>query len=147
MKAMERDRQRGAVAAEVALMLPFLLILVVSVMDLGLMVRQRQILENAAREGARYSARPENWVAPQNPSATMADIQDHVVEYCSQAGVSIAPASIAIDQNYTITSGTRSFRASRVVVSDTWTPLTPLGSTLTGGPATLTGEAVFRNFY
>jgi Flp pilus assembly protein TadG len=45
--------QRGAAAVEFALVLPFLLALLLGVVDLGLAVYTQSVLSNASREGAR----------------------------------------------------------------------------------------------
>lgn len=143
-----RDGRSGTVAVELALMLPFLIILFVSVADLGLLIREHQILENAAREGARYSALSKNWLDPvRNPTASRADIENHIIDYCREAGITVDPSNITIDQGHTITAGGRSVSASLVTVTTQRTPLTPLAEGLTGGAVQLTGEAVFRNFH
>lgn len=48
-----RHRQRGAAAVEFALLLPFLLALLLGVVDLGLAVYTQSVLNHASREGAR----------------------------------------------------------------------------------------------
>lgn len=48
--------QRGAAAVELAIVLPFLVVLVMGVVDLGRVFYAYEALANAAREGARYCA-------------------------------------------------------------------------------------------
>jgi len=49
-------KRRGAAAAEFAIILPVLLMLVLGIWEVGRMIQVNQILDNAAREGARLSA-------------------------------------------------------------------------------------------
>lgn len=51
-----RDRQRGAVAVEFALILPILLMLVLGIIDFGRLYYTQVTLTQAAREGARLEA-------------------------------------------------------------------------------------------
>ena len=54
-----RDRrggQRGAAAVEFALVMPLLLLLVFGIIDFGLMINEKTVVANAAREGARDGA-------------------------------------------------------------------------------------------
>ena len=48
--------ERGAAAVEFALVLPILLMLVFGIIDFGLMIHEKTMLANAAREGARNGA-------------------------------------------------------------------------------------------
>jgi Flp pilus assembly protein TadG len=65
--------------------------LVLAIVDGGAMVRAHQIINNAAREGARLSAQPEN------AGATSA-IQNAVVQYCTNNGLTLAAADVTVDQ-------------------------------------------------
>src|SRR4051794_34205705 len=51
-----RSRRRGVAAVEFALVLPFLLLLLIGVWELGRMIQVQMILHNAARDGARLAA-------------------------------------------------------------------------------------------
>ena len=50
---MRKLNERGAVAAEFALLLPLLLIILFGIMEFGMIMYGREIVTNAAREGAR----------------------------------------------------------------------------------------------
>jgi Flp pilus assembly protein TadG len=50
-----RRRARGAAAVEAALVLPFLMMFLLGVMEYGRYVMMLHVLQNAAREGARYA--------------------------------------------------------------------------------------------
>ena len=47
------QRERGAVVVEMALVLPLFLLIVAGVIDLGFLYWEKEVLTNAAREGAR----------------------------------------------------------------------------------------------
>jgi Flp pilus assembly protein TadG len=51
-----RRNERGASAVEFALVLPIMLMLVLGIIDFGLMIHEKTMLANAAREGARNGA-------------------------------------------------------------------------------------------
>jgi Flp pilus assembly protein TadG len=68
----QRDRRRtGTTIVEVALVLSLFLMLVFGLCEYGRYVMTRQLLEHAAREGARYAV-------VHTYDATTTDIQDHV---------------------------------------------------------------------
>jgi Flp pilus assembly protein TadG len=52
---------RGAELVELALALPFLLLVLAGIVDVGFLFKDYQVLTNAAREGARVAALP-GWV-------------------------------------------------------------------------------------
>jgi Flp pilus assembly protein TadG len=84
-----RPNQRGAQLLEFALVLPLLLVLAVGVVDFGRAWNIRQILNNAAREGARLAAsRPslELGSGSSNPVGNMLICQV-VVQYLQHAAV------------------------------------------------------------
>jgi hypothetical protein len=106
-------------------------------------IRAHQVMNNAAREGARFSVQPEN---SGNPAAVV----PVVVSYATENGVPISDANVTVDQTlYIPTPSGISISASRVTVTYAY-PLTYLpGLSGFGVPATipLTAYAEFRNFY
>jgi len=64
--------KRGQALIEFAFILPFLLVIVGGIVDFGLAFFVGQVIQNAAREGARAGAvvRPTSLVPPQFPLAT-----------------------------------------------------------------------------
>jgi hypothetical protein len=52
-----RRRQAGNVAVELALALPFLLLIIAGIVDLGMLYWEKHVLTNAAREGARAASK------------------------------------------------------------------------------------------
>ena len=69
------SRRRAVVLAELAIFLPFFLLLVVGVVELGRAVNIRQDLVNAAREGARRACEPHASTAV--VTATIQNYLDH----------------------------------------------------------------------
>lgn len=51
-------RQRGAVIAEFAVLLPVIVLLLFAIIELGVAFNQRQAINGAAREGARVASLP-----------------------------------------------------------------------------------------
>src|SRR5436190_23563019 len=89
--------QRGVAVVELAMVLPLLTVLLIGIVNLGLVVREFQILQNAAREGAHYSSLFGNEIAAAFPAgdvtaqaAIRGKIQDQVVKYLAQEGIAIA---------------------------------------------------------
>jgi len=55
---MSNKSQKGVAAVELAVILPFLLILLAGIIEFSLMLYNMQVLTNAAREGARVAVIP-----------------------------------------------------------------------------------------
>lgn len=143
-----RGNERGAVLVEFAIVLPLLTLLLLTVIDLGLVVRESQVIQNAAREGARFSALPVSWVDARNPVATQAAIRQRVTAYCLEEGVVVDPASVAVDQTYPIdVGGGVSALGSEVIVSYERPFLIPGAPLLPFARVRLASRAVFRNLY
>ena len=137
--------ERGAAMVELAMVLPLLSLMFAGIVDFGLILREHQILQNAAREGARFSAASANSLATSNnPTATLAAIRNRVVAYLQQESITISAADVDVDQQHAITVGTLTVNASEVSVTYSRSPL--IGGSLFG-PFTLRARAVFRNFY
>jgi Flp pilus assembly protein TadG len=95
MKRIRNRRgERGAQIVELALVLPLLAFLVLAIAEGGNFVRLHQVLNNAAREGARLSSLQENY-------GKVSDIQQQVVAYASNNGVSLPPGNVTVNQNAT----------------------------------------------
>src|SRR5213592_2842073 len=92
----------GIAAVEMAAVLPLLVLIIVTIIDLGLALREHQILQNAAREGARFSALPLNQVGPMNPSASIAAIQQRVTGYLAEENITAPANSITVNQRFAI---------------------------------------------
>ena len=74
-----RDRRRlGTAAVELAVVAPFVIILLVGLLEVGRMVQVNEIVSNAAREGARKASTGIN---------TYSDVQTTVANYLTNAGI------------------------------------------------------------
>jgi Flp pilus assembly protein TadG len=82
----------GTAAVELAVCLPFLLIVIAGIWEVGRMVSAQAIIANAAREGGREVA------AGQTSAAT---IQQYVVTYCNMNGLTGVNTSMVVLTNVT----------------------------------------------
>lgn len=143
MRRTKRSPQQGTVLMEFAILLPMLVLIVMLVLEGSRLVRTHQVLNNAAREGARLSVQPEN-------QGNTGDIINEVVTYANQNGVPLTAASVTINQSVLIpTPSGVSIEASQVTVSYAYTLNYLSVFTWLGVPSTysLQGAAEFRNFY
>jgi Flp pilus assembly protein TadG len=148
LKTRKLEHSRGAVMVEFALMLPLLVLILLVIFDLGWILRERQILENAAREGAHFAALQTNRVDPNNPDPIIiAQIKQRVIDYCSQENITVQASSITVDSAAPIPVGTLTERGSQVTVTYQRQFLIPGIGLLPSGQMTLVGQAVFLNFW
>jgi Flp pilus assembly protein TadG len=138
------------------MVLPLLTVLLIGVVNLGLVVREFQILQNAAREGAHYSALVGNQIeAACCPAGDMAvktaletKIKNRVVSYLAEEGITIAASDVTVNQNYPLNvGGGMTVTGSKITVTYSRATLIAASSWLPLGPVTLKGESFFRNFY
>ena len=142
------DRQKGAVLIEYALMLPLLVLVFLAIINLGLVVHEHQVLQNAAREGARFSALPRNQLGPSNPTGSLAEIQNRVVQYAALEHVTINPTEVTVNQSWLIAiGGGQVIYGSAVTIQHPRAFLLPGAGLLPYGGLTLTARAVFGNLY
>ena len=150
MKTTSRKNpERGTQTLELALVTPLLILLGLMVCEGGAMIRTHQILNNAAREGARLSANGENDCRVVGASCLSA-IQQAVVNYAANNRVTITTGDVTVDQGKMalLPSGV-AVRASEVTVSSPYSlQYLPNLSYFTGSASvTLVGRAEFRNLY
>ena len=140
-----RKNERGATLVEFAALLPLLLLLLVTVIDLGFVVHEHRILQNAAREAARFSSLPRNQISSVNPAATSSRIKDRVVEYCLEKNIAVNLADISVNQQYPILVDGLTLMGSEIRM--TYERALLLGGFLPVSEVNLSGRSVFRNFY
>jgi Flp pilus assembly protein TadG len=144
------DKQRGTVAVEFALILLLLAILLMGIMEVGSIARDYQVLQNAAREGARFSALPANRLSgAQDPNLVLQTIRNRVVDYLPREKNNVPAGNINVDQTYPVQIGALTVQGSRVTITYT-RPLIFSGATSlipSLGSLPLVGNALFRNFY
>jgi len=137
-----RSGERGTMLTELALVMPLLILMLMLVLEGSRVIRTHQILNNAAREGARLSVQQANM-------GNTGGIITQVINYASQNGVTLTAANITISQGALIPNGGVSIPASIVTVTYTYTPTFLSVLTYVGLPASfpLLAQAEFRNFY
>ncbi|MFY9556133.1 MAG: TadE family protein [Blastocatellia bacterium] len=159
-------RDAGAILIELALVMPFLVILFITIVDLGLLIREHQVLQNAAREGARFSSLPQNCISCRpvacadcvggcggpgckTQAQVQAAIAAHVVNYMAQEGITISASNITINQCFpiSVTVGGSTITAFASEVTITYDRALLVSPSPAVGDATLTGRAVFRDLY
>ena len=148
-----RIREKGAAAVEMAIVLPLFAVLLLGTMEIGDAARDHQVLQNAAREGARLSAIPTNQISG-NPNGPiiLTTIQDRVIQYLQTEGITtVTRADITVNQAFPMTiAGTPplSIDGSEVIVTYNRPLIFPgIASFIPVGTLTMRGRAVFRNFY
>ena len=143
-----RRCNRGAEIAEMALLLPLLCFLCFGIIEVSEFVRVHQVINNAAREGARLSSLPEN--APDSNGSHTADIKQAVATYAQSNGITLPLGNITIDQGRTITTSDGTvLTASQATVTYAYPLLYIPTMTYSTMPGTinLSAKAEFRNFY
>lgn len=78
VKRISRMSQNGATAVEFAIVLPLMVLLIFAMVEFGLYLFNRQVITNAAREGARYG------VVAREDRRTNSQIQTVVQNYSAQ---------------------------------------------------------------
>ena len=125
------------------MMLPLLVLLLLGALDFGILVQRHQVLQNAAREGARYSAQHRIG----DHGVDVSTIQRIVVDYCAEQNVTIAPSDVTVSQNNSYLAGGAAVQASSVRIAHSYSMITPGMSDLLGSPVNIAAEGRFRNFY
>jgi hypothetical protein len=149
-KQRANNKQKGTVAVELAIVLPLFAILLLGVLEVGSIVHDYQVLQNAAREGARFSANPANQISgSQNAGAVLQTIQDRVVAYLQNEHITVAEGDVVVDQAYPIQIGVLTVMGTHITLTYNRSLIFSGVSSLIPslGPLQLTGNAVFRNFY
>ncbi|HEU5042285.1 MAG TPA: TadE/TadG family type IV pilus assembly protein [Gemmatimonadales bacterium] len=83
-------RRRGQAAVEFALVLPFLLVMLVGIIEFGRAWNEHQVITDAAREAARKGA-------IYDESVTKADIEKVANDALAAAGINPSTATITLD--------------------------------------------------
>lgn len=143
MRRIRKLDDRGTQLAELAIVTPVLILIALLLIEGGKIARVHQVLNNAAREGARLSSLPEH-------KNLTGDITSRVVGYAAANGVTITAANVAVQQDRTVLmpNGVNT-SASRVAVSYTYTSTYAAAFGWLGVPTQypLNTYAQFRNLY
>lgn len=134
---------------ELAILLPLFGILLLGILEVGGMARDYQVIENAAREGARFSALPANRMAAPSPGIVETRIKDRIIAYLANERITtVTTGGIVVNQTYEITVGGTKIMCSEITVSYARPVMFPgIAQWMPLGSTTLRGRAVFRNFY
>ena len=134
---------------ELAILLPLFGILLLGILEVGGMARDHQVLENAAREGARFSALSNNKMASNpSPGTVQTRIKDRIIAYLAKERITVAAGDIAVNQTYLMQVGGIKVFGSEITVNYARPVMFPgIARWLPLGSTTLKGRAVFRNFY
>ena len=87
---MRKLNERGAVAAEFALLLPVLLTILFGIIEFGMIMYGREIVTNASREGARAG------IIQRIPPLTAGEITTVATNYLTGTGVNPAQVTITV---------------------------------------------------
>jgi Flp pilus assembly protein TadG len=141
--------QKGVAAVELAIILPLLVILLLGILEVGGMTRDHQVLQNAAREGARFSALASNNMGDStNPAAVENLIKSRIIAYLANENITVSNGAIVVNQTYPLSVGGLTITGSEITITYTRPLLTPgVTSLIPLGSRQLRGTAVFRNFY
>lgn len=91
------DRERGASAVEMAIVAPFLLILLLGIVEFAFLFGEYNELRHAVREGARYAAVSE----PDLNGDSVIDATDVVKKVCDSMGLGAPTVEITLTQTGT----------------------------------------------
>jgi Flp pilus assembly protein TadG len=87
---MRRLDERGAAAAEFALLLPVLLTILFGIIEFGMIMYGREVVTNASREGARAG------IVQRVPPLTPGEITTVATNYLTGTGINTADVVIAV---------------------------------------------------
>ncbi|HXE30369.1 MAG TPA: TadE/TadG family type IV pilus assembly protein [Terriglobales bacterium] len=143
-----RRQQAGSELVELAVLLPCLMLLTLVVSEFAAVVSAHQVLDNAAREGARLA------VVPGELSQT-GDVKNRVISYAAANGITLSTSDITVNQGLTVNPGSGACSASNPCIGASQVsinyhyPLSYLPQLPFGIPSSMAlGAAVeMRNFY
>ena len=87
---MRRLTERGAVAAEFALLLPVILLVLFGTIEFGMIMYSRELITNASREGARAG------IVQVSPKPTAGAITTIATTYLTGTGITPADVTITV---------------------------------------------------
>ena len=133
--------ERGSVLVEFALVVPILLVIFAGIVDFGLMMQRREVVTNAAREGARIAVLP---------GYDLPDVQARVNEYLNdgiQAGASTNAVTTMTDVTLPGVVPSVPMRRVQVTYTTSYSILGPMMGLIGGsnfGTITLVARSAMR---
>jgi Flp pilus assembly protein TadG len=135
----ERVAERGTTIVESAIIMLGFFMFLFGIMEAGRFMNTRQVLTNAAREGARFAVAP---LSGTNTLPATGEIEAHVDQYLAAAN--ITGATSTVDPAVSVVTGSVTTVYTRVQVQRPYEVLTiPYFFSML--EVTLTGEALMRN--
>jgi len=134
-----------------AIMLPLLVLFIVGTVDYGLILREFELLQNGAREGARRSVLPQYQIATGATTAAQTArlnaIKQSVVDYLADENITINASDVTVNQTASIDMG-GGIHASASEITVNYTRSILIGSGWNGlGSVPLKGHVIWRNLY
>ena len=131
--------ERGATVVESAIILLVFFMLIFGIIEAGRFLNTRQVLTNAAREGARLAVAP---LSGTNTLPTTTEIQDRVNQFLASAN--ITGATTTVDPAVSVVTGSVTTIYTRVQVQKAY-QVVSVPYFFNALEVTLTGEALMRN--
>lgn len=94
--SLRQHRRRGTAAVEFALVSPLLIVILLGLWEVGVMVEAQQVVNNAAREGARQGS---------TGRKSLSEVQAVVTSYIAASGFNTANIVVNVTNVTTNTSG------------------------------------------
>lgn len=144
-----RRKRRGAVAVEFAIVAPILVAVVFGMIELGRAFETQNLLEVAAREGARFASMDRDGLLDPGQSANTKMVED-VKTMLASNGIPEDHVSVEIkdfenpEQDFDLDDPNNDLKLFEVKISVDWSTvsLTPVAA---GGDHVMTASVVFRN--
>jgi Flp pilus assembly protein TadG len=137
---MRRDvSERGTTIVESAIILLTFFMVVLGIFEAGRFLNTRQVLTNAAREGARLAVTP---LSGTNTLPSTTEIQDRVNQFLASAN--ITGATTTVDPAVSVVTGSVTTVYTRVQVQKAY-QVVSVPNFFNVLQVTLTGEALMRN--
>jgi Flp pilus assembly protein TadG len=150
--AEQRDRQverRGAVAVEFAIMAPILLAVVLGLIELGRTFEMQNLLEVAAREGARFASMDRDGMLAPDESATDKLIED-VKNTLATNGIDQEDITVEVkdfenpEEDFDLDDPENDLKLFEVRVTVNWSDMSVM-PVAAGDDHPMTAKVVFRN--
>jgi hypothetical protein len=147
-KLKNQDR-RGAVAVEFAIVAPVLLALVFGMIEFGRAFEMKNLLEVAAREGARFASMDREGLLDPGESANAKLIND-VKNFLASNGIPRDDISVGVkdhehpEEDFDLDDPANDLRLFEVQISVDWSSVSAT-AVPAGDDYPLTGRVVFRN--
>lgn len=118
LRSRAAGRRTAVAAVELAFILPFLLLILLGVWEVGRLIQVQQILNNAAREGARVASLGR--IINQNKDATdilvtgsTPEVKNTVLNHMTRAGISTTGMTVSFAYTSGTVSNTQPYQATK----------------------------------